>query len=83
MYIYISISYSCIFFNTWYVEIKGQNVNKTAHIKFINTVCLVLLKPMHSIGKVSVNASILYNNQKICNKTNLWKFQLISFTRKQ
>ena len=29
------------------------------------------LKPMHSIGKVSVNASILYNNQETCNKTNL------------
>ena len=32
---------------------------------------------MHNIGKVSVNASILYKNQDICNKTNLWKFQLI------
>ena len=37
-----------------------------------------MLKPMHNIGKVSVNASILYKNQEICNKTNLWKFQLIS-----
>ena len=36
------------------------------------------LKPLHTIGKVSVNASILYKNQEICNKTNLWKFQLIS-----
>ena len=36
------------------------------------------LKPMHNIGKVSVNASILYKNQEICNNTNLWKFQLIS-----
>ena len=36
------------------------------------------LKPMHNIGKVSVNASILYKNQEIVNKTNLWKFQLIS-----
>ena len=36
------------------------------------------LKPLHNIGKVSVNASILYKNQEICNKTNLWKFQLIS-----
>ena len=35
-------------------------------------------KPLHTIGKVSVNASILYKNQEICNKTNLWKFQLIS-----
>ena len=33
---------------------------------------------MHNIGKVSVYASILYKNQEICNKTNLWKFQLIS-----
>ena len=33
---------------------------------------------MHNIGKVSVNPSILYNNQEMCNKTNLWKFQLIS-----
>ena len=32
---------------------------------------------MHNIGKVSVIASILYKNQEICNKTNLWKFQLI------
>ena len=32
---------------------------------------------MHNIGKVFVNASILYKNQEICNKTNLWKFQLI------
>ena len=38
----------------------------------------IYLKPMHNIGKVSVNASILYKNQEICNKTNLWKFQLIS-----
>ena len=29
------------------------------------------LKPLHTIGKVSVNASILYRNQEICNKTNL------------
>ena len=35
-------------------------------------------KPLHTIGKVSVNASILYKNQEICNKTKLWKFQLIS-----
>ena len=33
---------------------------------------------MHNIGKVSVNASILYKNQEICNKTNLWKFKLTS-----
>ena len=32
---------------------------------------------MHNIGSVSVNASTLYTNQEICNKTNLWKFQLI------
>ena len=37
-----------------------------------------LLKLLHTIGKVSLNASILYKNQDICNKTNLWKFQLIS-----
>ena len=36
------------------------------------------LKPMHNIGKVFVNASILYKNPEICNNTNLWKFQLIS-----
>ena len=36
------------------------------------------LKPLNNIGKVSVNASILYNNQEICNKTNLWKCPLIS-----
>ena len=36
------------------------------------------LKPMHNICKVSVNASVLYKNQEICNKTNLWKFPLIS-----
>ena len=35
------------------------------------------LKPLHTIGKVSANTSILYKNQEICNKTNLWKFQLI------
>ena len=35
------------------------------------------LKPMHNISKVSVNASILYKNQEICNKTNMSKFQLI------
>ena len=39
---------------------------------------IIHLKPLHTIGKVSVNASILYRNQEICNKTNLWKFQLIS-----
>ena len=41
---------------------------------------------MHNIGKVPVNASILYKNQDIFNKTNLRKFQLILlflFTRKQ
>ena len=32
------------------------------------------LKPLHTVGKVSVNASILYKNQEICNKTYLWKF---------
>ena len=29
------------------------------------------LKPMHNIDQVSVNASILYNNQEICNTTNV------------
>ena len=29
---------------------------------------------MHNIGKVSVNASILYKNQEICNKTNVPNF---------
>ena len=33
---------------------------------------------MHNISNVSVNASILYKNQEICNKTNLGKLQLIS-----
>ena len=33
---------------------------------------------MHNIGKVYVNASILYKNQEMCNKTSLWKFQLSS-----
>ena len=44
---------------------------------------IFFLKPLHTVGKVSLNDSILYKNQEICNKTNLWKFQLISFTRKQ
>ena len=35
------------------------------------TVAISLLKPLHTIGKVSLNASILYKNQEICNKTNL------------
>ena len=39
---------------------------------------LPYIKPLHTIGKVSLNASILYKNQEICNKTNLRKFQLIS-----
>ena len=34
---------------------------------------------MHNIGKASVNASILYKNYEICNKTNLDKCQLILF----
>ena len=39
----------------------------------------VHLKPLHTIGKVSVNASILYNNQEICNQNQPVKnFQLIS-----
>ena len=46
-------------------------------ISQVSTVQFLLLKPMHNIGKVSVNSSILYNNQQICKKTNLWTFQLI------
>ena len=34
-------------------------------------VYLVHLKPLHTIDKVSVNASILCKNEEICNKTNL------------
>ena len=52
---------------------------------YVKTVCFlvglcfgIILKPMHNIGKVSVNASILHKNQEMCNKTNLWKFQLVS-----
>ena len=37
----------------------------------VKVVMLCVVKPMHNIGKVSVNASILYKNQEICNKTNL------------
>ena len=33
---------------------------------------------MHNIDEVSVNASIPYRNQEICNKTNLLKFHHIS-----
>ena len=29
------------------------------------------IKPLHTIGKVSLNASILNKHQEICNKTNL------------
>ena len=36
------------------------------------------LKTAYIFGKMSVNGSILDKNQEICNKTNLWKFQLIS-----
>ena len=48
---------------------------------FVNSIvllCISFLKPLHTIGQVPVNASILYKNQEICNKTNLWKFHLIS-----
>ena len=31
----------------------------------------VPFNPLHTIGKVSVNASILYKNHEICNKTNM------------
>ena len=41
-------------------------------------IIIIIIKSMHNIGKVTVNASILYKNQEICNKTNLWKFQRIS-----
>ena len=44
----------------------------------IGIVNLYVLKPLHTIGKVSVNASILYKNQEICNKNNLLKLRLIS-----
>ena len=44
----------------------------------LTNTAMLALKPMYNIGKVSVNASIPYKNQKICNKTNLWKIQLIS-----
>ena len=40
-------------------------------IQTIHVVLYTSLKPMYNIGKVSVNASILYKNQEICNKTNL------------
>ena len=43
------------------------------------------LKPFHTIGKVSSNASILYKNQEICNTTQPVKISahfVISFTRK-
>ena len=46
--------------------------------KSISAYSIVSVKPMHNIGKVSLNASILYKNHEICHKTNLWKFQLIS-----
>ena len=41
---------------------------------------------MHNIGKVSVNASILYKNQELCNKNQPVEISahfVISFTRKQ
>ena len=46
--------------------------------RYLNTVSGRSLKPLHNIGKVYVNASILYKNQEIRNKTNLSKVQLIS-----
>ena len=56
-----------------------QNNLNPKHIYFTLKVrAWVTVKPLvHTIGKVSLNASILYKNQEICNKTNLWTFQLI------
>ena len=45
-----------------------------------------MLKPLHTIGKVSVDASILYKNQEICNKNQPVKMSahlVISLTTKQ
>ena len=50
---------NCIIFGT-----KTSNNN---HHYFMND---MQLKPLHTIGKVSLNASILYRNQEILNKTN-------------
>ena len=47
---------------------------------------LPYIKPLHTIGKVYVNASILYKTQEICNKNQPVKISahfIISFTRKQ
>ena len=67
---------------TWYhhhiYTNKDSLNNSTIILLFLNKHYSVPSKPMHNIGKVSVNVSILYKNQEICNKTNLWKFQLIS-----
>ena len=59
---------------------KFQHIMKYIHIpvSFGTYFLHFILKPLHTIGKVSVNASILYKNQEICNKTTLSKFQLIS-----
>ena len=46
---------------------------------------ILQLKPMHNIGKVSVNASILYKNQEICNKktscTNFSSFRYFFYEK--
>ena len=58
----------------FYVKWRPQMISCAGWVILINDG----LKPVHNIGKVSVNASILYKNQEICNKTNLWKCELIS-----
>ena len=65
-----------------YQQFEGNKLKGSTalilRVCFISSESRHLLKTLHTIGKVSLNASILYNNQEICNKTNLWKFQLIS-----
>ena len=64
----------------WISSILPLRKNLLGSKRKANNYCFTffLLKPLHTVGKVSANASILYKNQETCNKTNLWKFQLIS-----
>ena len=71
-------------FTGWFYYISLDSCKVWKHLQTLYQCCAWALKPLHTIGKVYLNASILHKNQEICNKTNLWKFQLISlFLRRE
>ena len=70
-------------FMLWPYVVKFFSLRYMQIMVYHRIICVLIIKGVYNIWKMSLNASILYTNQEIRTETKLWKFQLIRFVMKE